>query len=195
MRLRHAAPVLLFASAFAACAAPSPLAIGDQCELTSECDAPLVCRLGACRKECSTSRDCAAGLDCVLDQNKLGACQLPHEARCSLNSECPAPLVCTMGRCTNACTTSRDCPPGATCTGTPLTCVDPDRTPCIYNSDCDGVKICAPDQRCRPECEVDADCRYGTHCIPFPVDDGGTVNFCAPFSIDMGAGAPDAGTD
>lgn len=181
-----------------ACVPALPAAIGDQCQLTSECDAPLVCRIGACRKECATSRDCAAGLDCVLDNDKLGACQLPREAHCILNSDCPAPLVCGPmdHRCANVCTNDRDCPPGAMCVGG-TACVDPDRMPCVYNSDCVamGMKVCAPDQRCRDECVGDTDCRYGQTCHHLDLADAGVVNFCDFFGSDAGTSPLDAGAD
>lgn len=52
----------LVCSMLGACAISSyGLSQGSECELTSDCDAPLVCRIGRCRRECATSRDCAAG--------------------------------------------------------------------------------------------------------------------------------------
>jgi hypothetical protein len=180
--------LLAFAAGCSACEPVQPLSVGEQCSLNSECDAPLVCRIGACRIECSTSRDCAAGLDCLLDNDDLGACQLPDETRCALASDCPSPLVCNMSRCTNVCAEDRDCPPGATCMPADMggtACVDPDRTACLYNTDCEDDRVCAPDQRCRVECLVDTDCRYRTVCTP-RVTDAGISNFCEPPRPDAG---------
>ena len=35
--------------------------IGEQCDLNSDCEAPLVCSFGLCRRQCATIRDCAIG--------------------------------------------------------------------------------------------------------------------------------------
>lgn len=192
-----------------ACEPVQPRAIGAQCRLTSECDAPLVCRLELCRVECSTSRDCAAGLDCLLDNEGFGACQDPSETDCALDSDCPELLTCVMGRCSNECNADEDCPPGARCYViedpapiTPTTCtagaicgcIDRERTPCVYNEDCPALTICAPDQRCRDECISTADCRFGTVCdtVTYCDEEGATrsVRFCQPRED---AGMPDAG--
>jgi hypothetical protein len=157
---------------------PSPygLALGEECELNSDCDAPLVCRIGYCRVECSTSRDCAAGLDCLQDNDGLGACQLPAETTCTNDSDCPATLVCTMGECANgcgACTAPgpcRDCPAGADCVRDDdgaLGCFDPSTRSCVYSSECGFMGdefVCAFDGRCRLECRSDCDCRNGEAC-------------------------------
>ncbi|MEM9188896.1 MAG: hypothetical protein AAGF12_06955 [Myxococcota bacterium] len=177
MKPRALAGVLLIA--LLGCAPELPEAIGGGCELNSDCEAPLVCRLARCRKECSTSRDCAVGLDCVQDnQTGLGACQLPDELNCVRDSDCAASLVCTMGECTNECGCTdptvpcRDCPPGAACVprpGGPPACLDTATDTCVRNSDCEASDtsfVCAPDQRCRVECTGDADCRFGDVCLP-----------------------------
>lgn len=169
--------LLLLAFSLSACV-PSPygLALGEECELNSDCDAPLVCRIGFCRVECTTSRDCAAGLDCVEDNEGLGGCQLPPETGCTNDSDCPAPLVCTMGECNNPCGSCtspgpcRDCPPGSECVRDgdgQLGCFDPSTRGCVYSSECraDGSEfVCAYDGRCRIECRSDCDCRFGDVC-------------------------------
>jgi hypothetical protein len=169
--------LVTFALLVTACI-PSPygLALGEECELNSDCDAPLVCRIGYCRVECSTSRDCAAGLDCVQDNAGLGACQLPAETMCTNDSNCPAGLVCTMGECSNPCGSCtvpgpcRDCPPGAECvadTDGMLGCFDPSMRSCVYSSECGFMGdefVCAFDGRCRLECRTDCDCRNGEAC-------------------------------
>ena len=178
--MRHPTPslliLLLAALSVVGCASPFGLSVGSQCELNSDCDAPLVCRIGYCRNECSTARDCGAGLNCVQDNEKLGACQLPVERRCTNNSACPAPLVCTMGQCSNACGSCtvpgpcRDCPTGADCvldTDGELGCFDPSTRSCVYSSECAANEdefVCASDGRCRVECRSDCDCRFGEVC-------------------------------
>jgi hypothetical protein len=178
-----------------------PSALGDQCELNSDCDAPLVCRLGYCRRECSTSRDCAVGLDCIWDDQRHGACQLTTETACVRNSDCPSGLVCTMGECTNVCgcppgEPCRDCPPGASCVTNPdstRSCFDPAMRTCVWDSDCPATEdsfVCAFDQRCRVECTTDADCRFGARCTLMRFEEpGGCV--LGRFCVDD---PPDAGT-
>jgi len=171
----------------AGCSSGQPRAqLGGQCTLNSDCDAPLVCRFGYCRVECASSRDCAIGFDCVLDEEDRGACQLERDTGCTLNSDCTAPLVCTMGECTNVCECdadsppdtcySRDCPPGATCiesTDGSRACLDTSTRGCVYDSDCglsDGgvsLEVCGGDGRCRVEClgpEDSRNCRNGETC-------------------------------
>lgn len=142
---------------------------GAQCDLNSDCDAPLVCRLELCRVECATTRDCAAGLQCVLDADGFGACQLPEETRCSRASDCPDPLVCANRRCVNMCVMDRDCPPGAHCIEGG--CIDEAIEACVRDSDCSPSpegepRVCGTDLRCRPGCETDRECRLGTACAP-----------------------------
>ncbi len=141
--------------------------LGEQCDLSSECDAPLVCRLERCRRECATTRDCPLGALCVRDQEGLGACLLPEEASCSLDSECPEPLRCLGGGCTNECTIDRDCAPGARCardSAGDRYCDDPADQPCVLHSECAPL-VCAVDGVCRDACLSTRDCREGTFCI------------------------------
>lgn len=154
-------------------------AVAEACDLNSDCDAPLVCRLSRCRVECTTSRDCALGLDCIFDSNNLGACQVPDETTCMLNSDCTAPLVCRMGRCVNECADDRDCAPGQLCCpGTDERCAaipadanacfEPDRETCAYNTDCADGRVCTADGRCRLQCRelgTSRDCRAGEVCV------------------------------
>jgi alpha-tubulin suppressor-like RCC1 family protein len=154
------------AAAFAiACTARPSLPLGSDCELASQCAAPLVCRLGRCREECRSDRDCRAGLVCLRDHG-LGACELEGEA-CVRNSDCPATLVCLMGRCANACNADLDCPPGARCL-TDATgahgCRDTFMMHCTLNSDCAAPLVCANDGVCRQQCLTTRDCRDGRVC-------------------------------
>lgn len=178
---------LALAAALGACAARPSLSLGTDCELATECAVPLVCRLGRCREECRSDRDCRVGLVCLRDDG-LGACELEGES-CVLTSDCRAPLVCLMGRCTNACEEDVDCPPGAACELGPdgsRGCRDSAMTRCEHNTDCPSPEICAPDGVCREQCRADRDCRDGTVC-----DEAGAINVCVrPGELD--AGVPDA---
>lgn len=159
--------------------------VGGQCELNSQCAAPLVCRLGYCRNECATSEDCPAGLSCVLDEDGLGACQLPAETSCTLSSECPPSLVCRFRECTNACETDRDCPGGARCEfdmaapdGAGRACIDRSEQACSIDGACDPLGVGGPRTRCiagrcRRECFTDRDCRNDFWC-------NGTEGACWP---------------
>jgi alpha-tubulin suppressor-like RCC1 family protein len=151
-----------------ACVEPPKLVLGEQCTLNSECDAPLVCSLTRCRKECATLRDCPVGQVCVLDDREIGVCLLPAETTCALSSACPSPLVCRGGRCGNECNADRDCVPGAEClpetAGSPIgVCVDPSGSSCTHPSDCAAPLVCR-EGRCLDQCRADRDCREGSRC-------------------------------
>ncbi len=158
--------------AYAGCGERAALEIGGSCELNSECDSPLVCRLGQCGQECRSSRDCPAGLGCVRD-NGLGVC---FAQSCVLTSDCPDGLTCSNQQCTNVCERDRDCPPGARCVedqdGT-KGCFDMSESSCARNSDCPSPLICARDKRCRDQCQTDRDCRDGRVC-----DTGASPRVC-----------------
>jgi len=175
-------------SLLASCGGCEPAArktLGEQCELNSDCDTPLVCRLGACRKECVTARDCSPALDCVYDVQRLGACQLEREQHCVQSSECPTPLLCANMECVNECHETVDCPAGAQCVD--MHCVDMSDEACVSSADCNPagavpVFICAVDMRCRAECLTDRDCRFDSRCT-----DGGLASYCVPSgSLDGG---------
>ena len=208
--MRHYLFSSLAALVLTACvSSPYGLSLGTRCELNSDCDAPLVCRIGYCRNECSTARDCGAGLDCVQDNEMLGACQLPVEKTCTNNSQCPEPLVCTMGECSNACGSCaapgpcRDCPPGAECVldgDGELGCFDPSTRSCVYSSECAASSsefVCAFDGRCRLECRGDCDCRFGEACRELAFEENGAMimgSLCViPVLPDRSSCLPDGG--
>jgi hypothetical protein len=172
------------------------ISIGGQCNLTSECDTPLVCRIGHCRSECATSRDCPVGAQCLVSEG-IGSCQLVEERTCDLDSECTLPLVCRERGCVSRCEEDRDCPPGArcierdgtACAGADCTCEDPAAFACTLASDCrvedpSGALTCGLDARCRLRCRSDRDCLFGGTCEE-------TSGVCAP--PDGGYRFPDAG--
>ncbi|HJL19841.1 MAG TPA: hypothetical protein RMH99_29530 [Sandaracinaceae bacterium LLY-WYZ-13_1] len=176
--------------------------LGDQCELSTGCAAPLVCRLSRCRRFCASARDCPFGSRCVLDQAGLGSCLLAEEDACDRDGDCPSPLVCIDDRCTNACEGDRDCATGASCVEG--ACIEAEGRACRASADCEGDTLCVAG-RCRAECAAERDCREGARCVdgacvPLPVermDAGGFDAGRDAASLDAGvdAGPVDAGTD
>lgn len=154
---------------------------GEGCTLSSDCEAPFVCRLERCRAECAGVRDCPLGSLCVRDADGIGACRLSDEAECMLDGECPLPLVCRSGACTNECAVDADCAAGSVCSMDPesgeLGCSDPSDTECTRPSDCPPDFVCKGDGRCRPICREDRDCRDGALC---EVIDGAAMCVVAP---------------
>ena len=98
-----------------ACGGDDTVSLGAQCELNSDCEEPLVCRLERCRNACAEDRDCAAGLACVQNNEGLGACQIPEERDCAGPGDCVSPLACVAGVCRNTCGGTSVCLTGATC--------------------------------------------------------------------------------
>ena len=100
---------------------------------------------------------------------------------CLLNSDCTQPLVCTMGKCHDACHATGDCPPGQSCitaSDQSKVCQLPAETRCIYDSDCQPGLKCATDQQCRNQCQEDVDCSPGQLCT--------TTKTCAePNQVDL----------
>jgi hypothetical protein len=161
----HLATILF---ACTACSERPQLTLGEECVINSDCSAPLGCRLGQCRRLCTTSRDCGAGYRCVaVAGEESGICQLPEDTRCALTSDCPPPLVCAGGTCTSECVEDRDCIAGAMCSDS--ACVEVSDESCIYTSDCDPPFVCAFDQTCQYECLGDVDCTSPRICCLPPV--------------------------
>src|SRR5580704_12543752 len=91
---------------------------------------------------------------------------------CALNSDCAAGLICTFGLCHAACVVNGDCPTGELCVksdavagdagsvdaATVNVCQLPKELKCVYNSNCMAPLICARDQECRNQCQMDVDC-------------------------------------
>jgi hypothetical protein len=145
--------------------------IGDQCERNSDCDDPLVCGLGRCRRACEASRDCALGLRCLKLASGLGVCQLPSERSCERNTDCEEPLACFPGAgCDLACVANVDCAAGASCEGGQ--CREPEVTLCVYSSDCSYPLVCGSRQTCREECSTSFDCPRGEACVQDPACSG-----------------------
>ncbi len=180
---------ILAVVAASGCAGDRPQLRGGRCELNTDCEHPLVCGFGRCRRECQNARDCAAQLDCFIDATGLGYCQLEEElvctsdadceSSCAMDDECVDLLVCRDGRCARECVTSRDCPADASCvprdgdgsamcdptTPEPCVCETPTLEPCVYDSDCPEPYVCARDQECRYECVETRDCDFPRECV------------------------------
>jgi alpha-tubulin suppressor-like RCC1 family protein len=93
----------------------SGASLGTQCTSASACGAPLVCRLGRCRNECTENRDCPLGAQCFLDTAGLGACQLEVDRSCGEGS-CGSGLTCLASECVRACGGAAECPTDGECT-------------------------------------------------------------------------------
>jgi hypothetical protein len=85
---------------------------------------------------------------------------------CLQSSDCPPPLLCTGGRCRNACVESRDCSSGRCVNGPQgLYCLSEDEARCTVTSNCLAGLICAVDRRCRNECRASLDCPTNQTCV------------------------------
>ncbi len=167
--------LLLFFIVLSACTRPQYV-VGEECEINSDCVDPLICALGACRRQCVDSRDCGAGSVCLRDDDSPlgGGCQLEHERVCTLTSQCRHPsqkdygLICQNGTCTTPCVEDRDCVDGAMCTtddSETIGCYESQTESCLYASDCPEPMICDVNQVCRLECMGDVDCTRPRMCI------------------------------
>lgn len=144
---------------------------GDECSLTSDCAAPLVCSYARCRTQCFETRDCPLGTGCIQDNEGFGVCLIVDEVDCSRDSDCLAGLVCRFGECVNECAdTQADCTPGTVCMEG--SCVDTARlNRCVYPDECpfdenlDRQLVCIRGG-CRLGCVSDRDCAEfgGTFC-------------------------------
>lgn len=159
--------LFFLALVFGACST-EPRVLGDKCSASSDCDAPLVCRLERCRVECVNVRDCPFGLTCLRDQHGNASCEVESEAGCVTDADCPASLACDGGECTNRCGSTMPCAGGLICRSS-LVCADTEDGPC--GPACTGMDctVCGDDQRCesascRRECLEDEGCRSGSSC-------------------------------
>jgi hypothetical protein len=86
-------------------------------------------------------------------------------ATCIMNSDCTQALVCTEGRCHDACHTSVDCPAGQSCMNTDgvTICQLPDEAVCSQS--CGGTLVCASDQHCRTPCQSRTVCTSEQVCV------------------------------
>ena len=105
-----------------------------------------------------------------------GAVKPAPGMECSLNSQCATGLVCTFGACHIACHVNGDCATGQLCVksgaagdagatdastsgaSTINVCQLPQELTCVYNSNCKSPLVCARDEQCRNQCQLDVDC-------------------------------------
>jgi hypothetical protein len=96
-----------------------------------------------------------------------GAKKIDVGGACILNSDCNSPLMCTMGKCHDACHTSADCPTGQSCVNTndATICQLPAETECSAALPCGGMLVCASDQHCRTPCQSRTACTTEQVCV------------------------------
>ena len=131
---------------------------------------------------------------------------------CILNSDCNGSLVCTMGKCHDACHTYADCPAGQPCTkvdNSPV-CLAKAEAKCAADVPCGPLLICATDLRCRSDCN--AECLSGQLCVQgvcawsdeldgkgqLVVPDAGAYDALLPVSpadVPIAVGGPEAGVE
>ncbi|HVU02832.1 MAG TPA: DUF1566 domain-containing protein [Polyangiaceae bacterium] len=101
------------------------------------------------------------GTACTSDKTRAGVASL-----CTLNSDCAEGLVCTLGRCHEACRESRDCPEGERCVAVDAVqvCQQPAEATCGSGAQSCGPLTCATDGQCRSSCTVDGDCPTNQVC-------------------------------
>ena len=100
----------------------------------------------------------------------LTGCSSPKKIEvggtCILNSACNSPLLCTDGKCHDACHASIDCPTGQNCvkTNDSTFCQLPAEADCSRTT-CSSAYVCASDLRCRTPCQSVADCANEQVCV------------------------------
>jgi hypothetical protein len=88
--------------------------------------------------------------------------------RCVRPSDCSGALVCVQGYCVQQCVESKDCPSGQRCIRATegSTCQPPEKSTCIYTTECTQPLVCGIDQQCRAQCQGDLDCPSKQFCTP-----------------------------
>ncbi len=192
-------------------------ALEDGCLIDTDCTSPLVCAFKTCHEQCfadggvGATPDCPPGQLCVASDRPYYVCQ--PITLCSLNSQCPSPLVCARdGECRDECESSRDCVAGQSCIdGTCVAPDDPDLVegglvapdsgssadgavaqgaPCSYDSDCPEPLECR-DGQCAFACVTSRDCAAGQSCVGGTCVSGGGLP--GDGGADGGALPPDYG--
>jgi alpha-tubulin suppressor-like RCC1 family protein len=83
---------------------------------------------------------------------------------CSLSSECKSPLVCAFAKCSQACKSTRDCPPGDRCVQSDRPYYVCRAQRCARNSECEAKQVCAADGICHDQCLTQKDCLRDQVC-------------------------------
>jgi hypothetical protein len=174
----------------------APVAAGDDCTESFECDYPGSCiaakcaTVGALDDPClDTDGTCSAGLYCLTDGGDRGVCSAPVAAgapcdpdfeRCESGYGCPSweaspTCVQAIGALDEPCGPD-GCTDGLFCDGSlPGTChaVGGDGASCAVHSACQPGLLCMTDDKCHPPGNVSEPCAVFDH---------GTCNgdlFCA----------------
>ncbi len=145
------------------------------CTRNSDCPVRMVCGIdGECRDQCATERDCIEGQVCTAgscaDPDELVGGMLPAVPGadasgglpCSFSADCPNPLVCRAGFCTEQCRDDRDCLSGQTCVSS--RCQTGAGGECTFNSDCATAGQICDRGSCRCSCQESRDCAPGQTC-------------------------------
>jgi Protein of unknown function (DUF1565) len=97
-----------------------------------------------------------------------GGSKVAPTPRCVRASDCSGALVCVQGFCVQQCVESKDCPSGERCI--PATegnsCQPPEKSTCVYNTECTQPLVCGVDRQCRAQCQGDVDCPSKQFCTP-----------------------------
>ena len=175
-------------------------ALGEGCLLNSDCSDGLVCVFRRCHEQCNDSADCPLGPDgvqlgCRLGDPPAHVCQLPEDASCSYNSQCPGAQVCGPdGSCRDQCEGDRDCLEEQMCvqgvcaevdevdpvTQSLLQQPEPSEqtgVSCEYDHQCEGLspegqpELVCRNGACGYDCFTDVDCEPNEVCVPQDVLD------------------------
>jgi hypothetical protein len=149
------------------------------------------------------------GIVCVLvaacgssDNNKVNP-----TPRCVLPSDCSGALICVQGYCVQRCVESKDCSNGERCIPAAggNSCQPPEKSSCVYNTECTQPLVCGVDRQCRSQCQGDVDCPSKQYCTPLSklcadpsIDkniDPVTHDFIGAVDAGPGPVHPDAGVD
>ncbi len=117
-------------------------------------------------------------------------------ATCVLNSDCDQPLVCTIGKCHDACHASADCPTGQSCvtTTTGPVCQLPAEADC-RTAPCAGGFLCAVDLRCHAGCLSATNCTGGQVCVSSVCADPADLDVNGQLPKKSSGGGVDGSTD
>jgi hypothetical protein len=99
--------------------------------------------------------------------------------RCVRDSDCSGALACIQTYCVEACVDSKDCPTGQRCIPAAggNSCQPPEKSTCVYTSDCTQPLVCGQDLQCRAQCQTSVDCLHGQSCTAL-------THLCADPTVD-----------
>ena len=106
-------------------------AIIKECQLTTDCKNPFICKQNKCILECTTDANCTLGYAC--SNNKC----VP-KPQCTSNTDCAKNQICIS----NICTDKPECQSKVDCTGSNKICSNQKCVECLVSSDCGTGKSC-----------------------------------------------------